>query len=128
VISRYYSRAEIDPQRVHKDIGFILEEIALPISGLARRDAEVAVDIDARRPERLEEGTSRTLKSEQSGFVGGRKGLTLRYVRCASLGRGPARRNGQSPVVRVSVVSPPGRGARPCAPTDLLQPLTLKAG
>jgi hypothetical protein len=78
VLSRYYGRVEIDPQRVHKDMGVIVEEVVQRLTSQVGCEVEVTLEINARRPEGFDEGTvrtinenSRTLKFEHFGFEEG---------------------------------------------------------
>jgi len=75
VLSRYYGRVEIDPQRVNKDVGLIVEEVIERLTSQVGCDVQVSLEISARRPEGFDESTirtigenSRTLKFEHYGF------------------------------------------------------------
>jgi hypothetical protein len=78
VLSRYYGRVEIDPKRVNKDMGLIVEEVVERLTSQVGCEVEVAVEINAKRPEGFDESTvrtisenSRTLKFEHYGFEEG---------------------------------------------------------
>lgn len=69
---------EIDPQRVHKDMGVIVEEVVQRLTSQVGCEVEITLEISARRPEGFDENTvrtvsenSRTLKFEQYGFEEG---------------------------------------------------------
>ena len=75
VLSRYYGRVKIDPQRVNKDMGLIVEEVVERLTSQVGCEVEITLEIDAQRPEGFDEGTvrtisenSRTLKFEHHGF------------------------------------------------------------
>ncbi len=75
VISRYYGRVQIDPQRANKDIGVIVEEIVERLTSLVGCEVGLTVEINAYLPTGFDESTirtisenSRTLKFEQYGF------------------------------------------------------------
>jgi predicted AAA+ superfamily ATPase len=78
VLARYYGRVEIDPQRVNKDMGLIVEEVIQRLTSQLGCEVEITLEISARRPEGFDEGTvrtitenSRTLKFEHYGFEEG---------------------------------------------------------
>jgi hypothetical protein len=78
VPTRYYGRVEIDPQRVHKDMGLIVEEVIQRLSSQMGCDVEITLEIRAERPEGFDESTvrtisenSRTLKFEHYEFEEG---------------------------------------------------------
>jgi predicted AAA+ superfamily ATPase len=78
VTSRYYGRVEIDPQRVHKDMGLIVEEVIERLTGLVGCEVEITVEVSAHLAEGFDESTirtisenSRTLKFEHYGFEDG---------------------------------------------------------
>ncbi len=75
VTSRYYGRVQVDPQRVNKDMGVIVEEVIERLTSLVGCEVEITVEINARLPEGFDESTirtvsenSRTLKFEHHGF------------------------------------------------------------
>ncbi|MBN1429503.1 MAG: ATP-binding protein, partial [Anaerolineae bacterium] len=75
VTRRYYGRARIDPQRVNKDMGLIVEEVVERLTSLVGCEVNITVEIDARLSEGFDESTIRTvsensstLKFEQHGF------------------------------------------------------------
>jgi hypothetical protein len=75
LLKRYYGRVRIDPQRVHKDMGVIVEEVVQRLTSQVDCEVEVTVEIQAERPEGFDEGTvrtisenSRTLKFDHYGF------------------------------------------------------------
>ena len=75
VLSRYYGRVSIDPQRVNKDMGVIVEEVIEQLTGQMGCEVDVTLEIEAKRPEGFNESTvrtisenSRTLKFEDYGF------------------------------------------------------------
>ncbi len=63
--TRYYGRAKIDPQRVNKDMGLIVEEVVERLTSLVGCDVEISVEINAHLTEGFDEGTIRTI-SENS--------------------------------------------------------------
>jgi hypothetical protein len=78
VLSRYYGRVEIDAQRIHKDIGVIVEEVIERLTSQVGCEVEVTLEIHAKRPEGFDEGivrtiseNSRTLKFEHFDFEEG---------------------------------------------------------
>ena len=78
VISRYYGRVGIDPQRVHKDTGLIVEEVIQRLTSQVGCEVQITIEINARRAQGFDEGTvrtisenSRTLKFEHYGFEEG---------------------------------------------------------
>ena len=73
--TRYYGRASLDPLRIHKDMGLIVEEVIERLTSLVGTDVHITVEITAKRPEGFDEATVRTisengltLKFEQQGF------------------------------------------------------------
>ncbi|MBL7202067.1 MAG: hypothetical protein ISS56_18155 [Anaerolineae bacterium] len=75
MLSRYYGRVQLDPQRVNKDMALIVEEVVERLTAQLGCEVEVTVEINARRPEGFDESTvrtisenSRTLKFEHYGF------------------------------------------------------------
>jgi len=78
VLSRYYGRVALDPQRVHKDMGLIVEEVIQRLTSQLGCEVALTLEISARRPEGFDERTvrtisenSRTLKFEGYGFEEG---------------------------------------------------------
>jgi predicted AAA+ superfamily ATPase len=78
VLSRYYGRVEIDPQRVNKDVGLVVEEVVERLTSQLGCEVEITLEINARRAEGFDESTvrtisenSRTLKFEGYGFEEG---------------------------------------------------------
>ncbi len=73
--SRYYGRVTIDPQRVNKDMGLIVEEIIERLTSLVGCEVEITVEIAAYLPDGFDESAirtigenSRTLKFDHYGF------------------------------------------------------------
>ena len=78
VLARYYGRVGIDPQRVNKDMGLIVEEVVERLTSQIGCEVEITLEISASRPDGFDESTvrtisenSRTLKFEQYGFEEG---------------------------------------------------------
>jgi len=78
VLSRYYGRVEIDPQRANKDVGLIVEEVIERLTSQIGCEVEITLEISAKRSEGFDESTirtlsenSRTLKFEHYGFEEG---------------------------------------------------------
>ena len=78
VLTRYYGRVEIDPQRVHKDMGVIVEEVVERLTSQVGCEVKITVEINAECSEGFDESTvrtisenSRTLKFEHYGFEEG---------------------------------------------------------
>ena len=72
---RYYGAVSIDPQRVNKEVGIIVEEIIERLTSLTDSKVEITLEIKASRPDGFDEGTvrtvmenSRTLKFNGFGF------------------------------------------------------------
>jgi len=65
VVSRYYGRVEIDPQRVNKDMGLIVEEVIERLTSQVGCEVEITLEINAKRSEGFDESTIRTI-SENS--------------------------------------------------------------
>ncbi|MCB9423196.1 MAG: ATP-binding protein [Ardenticatenaceae bacterium] len=63
--TRYYGRVQIDPQRVNKDMGLIVEEVIERLTGLVGCDVEISLEINAKVSEGFDEATIRTV-SENS--------------------------------------------------------------
>jgi hypothetical protein len=75
VTSRYYGRAGIDPQRVNKDMGLIVEEVVERLTSLVGCNVEITIEINAHLPEGFDESiirtvseNSKTLKFDTFGF------------------------------------------------------------
>jgi hypothetical protein len=75
VISRYYGRVQLDPQRINRELAVIVEEVVQRLTSQVGCEVEVAVEIEARYAEGFDEATirtvsenSRTLKFEPFGF------------------------------------------------------------
>ncbi len=78
VLARYYGRTQLDPQRVHKEMGLIVEEVIQRLTSQVGCEVEITLEITARKPDGFEEGVvrtisenSRTLKFEHYGFEEG---------------------------------------------------------
>lgn len=77
-ITRYYGRVQIDAQRVHKDVGLLVDEVIQRLTSQVGCDVELTLEIVAQLPSGFDEGTvrtisenSRTLKFEHFGFEEG---------------------------------------------------------
>jgi uncharacterized protein len=75
VLSRYYGHVQIDPQRVNKDMGVIVEEVIERLTSQLGCNVEIDLEIRASKPDGFEENTvrtisenSRTLKFDDYGF------------------------------------------------------------
>ncbi len=75
VMARYYGRASLDPQRVNREMGLIVEEVIERLTSLIECEVEISIEINANLPEGFDEATirtisenSRTLKFKQYGF------------------------------------------------------------
>ncbi len=75
VLTRYYGRVGVDPQRVNREVGLIVEEVIERLTSQLGCDVEITLEINARLPEGFDESTvrtisenSRTLKFEHYGF------------------------------------------------------------
>lgn len=73
--TRFYGRVHLDPQRVNKDMGLIVEEIIEHLTSLVGCQVEITVEINAHLHQGFNEKTIRTiyensqaLKFEQYGF------------------------------------------------------------
>jgi predicted AAA+ superfamily ATPase len=78
ILSRYYGRVEIDPQRVNKHMGLIVEEVIERLTSQVGCEVEITLEIGAKLPDGFDESTvrtisenSRTLKFEHYGFEEG---------------------------------------------------------
>lgn len=65
VVKRYYGAVSLDPQRVNREVGTIVEEIIERLTSLVGTEVEVTLEIHASRPEGFDEATIRTI-SENS--------------------------------------------------------------
>jgi uncharacterized protein len=75
VVTRYHGTVELDPQRVNREMGMIVEEIIQRLTSLTGTDVEITLEISASRPAGFEDATirtinenSRTLKFKNHGF------------------------------------------------------------
>jgi uncharacterized protein len=59
--SRYYGRVQLDPQRVNKDMGLIVEEVVERLTGLVDCDVTITLEIRAERGDGFDEATIRTV-------------------------------------------------------------------
>jgi predicted AAA+ superfamily ATPase len=73
--TRYYGRVEIDPQRINKDMGVIVEEVIERLTSQLNCEVEINMEIGARKGDGFDESAirtisenSRTLKFEDFGF------------------------------------------------------------
>ncbi len=73
--TRYYGRVTLDPQRVNREIGLIVEEVIERLTSLVECEVEISIEINANLPEGFDEATirtisenSRTLKFQHFGF------------------------------------------------------------
>ena len=73
--TRYYGRVKIDPQRVNKEMGVIVEEVIERLTSQLGCEVEISLEVQADKPDGFEEGTvrtvnenSRTLKFDDFGF------------------------------------------------------------
>jgi predicted AAA+ superfamily ATPase len=78
ITSRFYGRVKLDPQRVNKDMGLIVEEVIERLTSQISCEVEVTVEIQAKKADGFDESTirtisenSRTLKFENYGFEEG---------------------------------------------------------
>ncbi|GAB1420700.1 Swt1 family HEPN domain-containing protein [Anaerolineales bacterium] len=76
--TRYHGTVLLDPQRVNREMGTIVEEIIQRLTGLTGTDVEITLEISAKRPSGFDDATvrtinenSRTLKFKHHGFEGG---------------------------------------------------------
>ncbi len=63
--SRFYGSVSVDPQRVNRELGMIVEEVIQRLTSLTGCDVEITLEIHANRPEGFDEATIRTI-SENS--------------------------------------------------------------
>ena len=75
VTTRYYGRVDLNPQRVNREMGLIVEEVIERLTSLVGCEVEISLEISARLPEGFDEATirtvsenSRTLKFENFEF------------------------------------------------------------
>ncbi len=73
--TRYHGTVSIDPQRVNKEMGIIVEEIIQRLTSLTGTDVKITLEINAERPAGFDDATvrtinenSRTLKFRDNGF------------------------------------------------------------
>jgi hypothetical protein len=73
--TRYYGRVDLNPQRVNREMGLIVEEVIERLTSLVGCEVEITLEISARLPEGFDEATirtvsenSRTLKFENFEF------------------------------------------------------------
>lgn len=59
--TRYYGRVQLDPQRVNREMGLIVEEVIERLTGLVGCEVEITVEIKATRPDGFDEATIRTV-------------------------------------------------------------------
>ena len=74
-LSRYYGRVGLDPKRVHKDMGLIVEEVIERLTSQLGCNVELSLEIKAKLTDGFDESTvrtisenSRTLKFDQYEF------------------------------------------------------------
>src|SRR5690606_39638545 len=65
VLTRYFGAVSVDPQRVNREMGLIVEEVIQRLTSLTGCEVEIHLEITARRPEGFDEATVRTI-SENS--------------------------------------------------------------
>lgn len=63
--TRYYGRVALNPQRVNREMGLIVEEVIERLTSLVGCDVEISLEISAKLPEGFDEATIRTV-SENS--------------------------------------------------------------
>jgi uncharacterized protein len=75
---RYYGRVAVDPQRVNREIGLVVEEVIQRLTSQMGTEVEITLEIHARQPEGFDDQTvrtisenSRTLKFDDFGFEEG---------------------------------------------------------
>lgn len=75
LLTRYHGTVELDPQRVNREMGMIVEEIIQRLTSLTGTDVEITLEISASRPAGFEDAAirtinenSRTLKFRNHGF------------------------------------------------------------
>jgi len=62
LMRRYYGSVSVDPQRVNREVGTIVEEILERLTSLTGTDVTVTLEIAATRQEGFDEGTVRTIR------------------------------------------------------------------
>lgn len=74
-LRRYYGRVKIDPKRVNKEMGVIVEEVIERLTSQLGCNVEISLEVQADKPDGFDEGTirtvnenSRTLKFDDYGF------------------------------------------------------------
>lgn len=74
-LTRYYGNVAIDPQRVNREIGLVVEEVIQRLTSLTGCKVEIHLEISAYRAEGFDEATvrtigenSRTLRFSEHGF------------------------------------------------------------
>lgn len=75
VTTRYYGRVDLNPQRVNREMGLIVEEVIERLTSLVGCEVEITLEVSARLPEALMKPlirtvseNSRTLKFENFEF------------------------------------------------------------
>ena len=63
--TRYYGRVDLNPQRVNREMGLIVEEVIERLTSLIGCEVEITLEISAKLPEGFDEATIRTV-SENS--------------------------------------------------------------
>jgi len=73
--TRYHGTVELDPQRVNREMGIIVEEVLQRLTSLTGTDVEITLEISAHRADGFDDATirtinenSRTLKFKSHGF------------------------------------------------------------
>ncbi len=69
-ITRYYGRVQLNPQRINKDMGLIVDEVLAHLTSLVGCQVAVTLEIQANYPAGFEDGTVRTV---------GENGRTLKF-------------------------------------------------
>jgi hypothetical protein len=75
LMTRYHGTVSLDPQRVNKEMGVIVEELIQRLTSLTDTDVEITIEISANRLAGFEDATvrtinenSQTLKFKNHGF------------------------------------------------------------
>ena len=63
--TRYYGRVTVDPQRVNKEIGIIVEEVIERLTAQVGCEVEISLEVTAKLPAGFDDTTVRTI-SENS--------------------------------------------------------------
>jgi hypothetical protein len=63
--TRYYGRVDLNPQRVNREMGLIVEEVIERLTSLVECEVTISLEISAKLPEGFDEATIRTI-SENS--------------------------------------------------------------